>query len=107
MSMIIYSVTVKVVPGIHNDWVSWMKETHIPDVLKTGYFQGARMTRVMQDNEADGITYNIQYEGESFSKIMEYQEKAAPALQKDHMERYEGKFVAFRTFLRVVDDFKA
>jgi hypothetical protein len=35
-----------------------------------------------------------------------YQEKHAPILQKDHSERYAGRFAAFRTFLTVIEEFK-
>jgi hypothetical protein len=35
-----------------------------------------------------------------------YQSRYAPELQKDHSERYSGRFVAFRTFLSVIEEFK-
>jgi hypothetical protein len=34
------------------------------------------------------------------SDYLTYQEKHAPALQKDHYDRYKDKFVAFRTLLK-------
>jgi len=36
--MIIYSVTVNIDDSVHDEWVTWMKEVHIPDVMATGYF---------------------------------------------------------------------
>ena len=33
--MIIYNVTVGVDKSIEADWLAWMKEVHIPDVIKT------------------------------------------------------------------------
>ena len=55
--MIIYSVTVSVEKGIHEDWLSWMKETHIPDVMSTGYFTENLITRVLTTAEGEeGIT---------------------------------------------------
>ena len=35
-----------------------------------------------------------------------YQANFAPALQKDHTDRFLGKFAAFRTTLSVVKSFK-
>ncbi len=104
--MIIYSVTVKVIPGIQQDWLNWMKTTHIPEVMETGYFKECRMSKVLEEDESQGVTYNMQYLCESYSNLMEYQEKAAPALQKDHKKRYEGKFVAFRTLLKLKEEFR-
>jgi hypothetical protein len=36
--MIVYNVTVKVNTEVHDEWFAWMKETHIPEVMKTGLF---------------------------------------------------------------------
>ena len=96
--MIVYNVTVKVEQSIHDDWMAWMKETHIPAVMNTGLFHDNKVMKVLVDEE-DGITYSIQYRVESWEQLEEYQTNHAPALQKDHSEEYQGKFVAFRTLL--------
>ena len=96
--MIVYNVTVKVEHSVHDDWMQWMKETHIPDVMKTGIFEDNKVMKVLVDEE-DGATYSIQYRVESWEKLDDYQKNHAPALQQEHTKRYEGKFVAFRTLL--------
>jgi len=101
--MIIYNVTVKVVPEINVEWLEWMQTKHIPDVMKTGQFQSHRLCKLMEKDESDGFTYAIQYLATDMSTIFNYQEKYAPALQKEHKDRYEGKFVAFRSFLRIIE----
>jgi hypothetical protein len=103
--MIIYNVTVNIEDDIHDDWIKWMKDHHIPDVLKTGCFLESRLTRVMVQEE-QGTTYSVQYLCESMDKLNEYADHFAPALQKDHRDRYEGKFTAFRITLDVIDILK-
>ncbi len=101
--MIIYNVTINVEEEIHADWISWMKEVHIPEVMNTGNFIEHKICKVLSTQEGEtGHTYAIQYTCNSMSELDEYQEKHAPKLQKEHTERYEGKFVAFRTLLEVV-----
>ena len=102
--MVIYNVTVNVDESIQQEWIKYMREQHIPDVLKTGCFIEARFTRVMVKEE-QGMTYSIQYLCESQDLLQKYADEFAPALQKDHKDRYEGKFAAFRTMLEVVDVF--
>ena len=102
--MIIYNVTVNIDFDVQEDWLTYMKSTHIPDVLATNMFLEARFSRVLAEEEG-GATYSIQYLCESQEKLDEYQNKFAPALQKDHTERYAGKFVAFRTLLRLEQHF--
>lgn len=104
--MIIYSVTVKLFPEIREDWEKWMNEIHIPDVMKTGFFIECRMCKVLEEDESQGTSYNMQYLCESYSDLMEYQEKHAPALQADHNKRYKDKFVAFRTLLKLKGAFR-
>ena len=101
--MILYSVTINIEPDFAQKWEQYMREEHIPDVMATGYFEGYRMTRLLQPEPDSGITWNIQYECVSMAQLNIYNEKAAPALQADHTKQFEGKFVAFRTILEVVD----
>ncbi len=99
--MIIYNVTVNIENDVHEEWLNWMKETHIPDVMKTGYFLENRFCRVLVEEES-GMTYSIQYTCASMADLEEYYSQQAPRLQKEHQDRYVGKFVAFRTLLEVV-----
>lgn len=101
--MYIYNVTLNVDDEIHEDWLQWMKETHIPDVMATGMFISNRILQVMAD-DPEGTTYSIQYEVRDLDTLKLYQEVYAQKLQKEHTDRYEGHFAAFRTILRVEHD---
>ena len=98
--MIVYSVTVSVDEEVQDDWLKWMKEDHIPKVLGTGFFEDHRIMKLIShQTEEKTVSFNIQYECESMVKLHQYQVGHAPALQKEHTDRYEGKFAAFRTIL--------
>lgn len=99
--MIIYNVTVKIDHDTHDEWLDWMKNKHIPDVMNTGCFMESKILRVLVDEE-DGKTYSFQYTCENEAKLNEYTSKFAPTLQREHALRYDNKFVAFRTLLEVV-----
>ena len=36
--MYIYNVTVSIEKSLADEWLTWMKTIHIPEVLATGYF---------------------------------------------------------------------
>lgn len=99
--MIIYNVTVNIDAAAHDEWLKWMKEVHIPDVLKTGLFTQSKICKVLVEEES-GITYSIQYTCRTSADYETYKNQHAAALQKEHTERFGGKFVAFRTLLEVV-----
>jgi len=103
--MIIYNVTVNIEESAEQEWLAWMQETHIPAVMKTGMFISAKMAQVLIEEQMGGKTYSIQYSCESHAKLDEYQAKYAPELQQEHTQKYQGKFVAFRTLLEVISEF--
>lgn len=103
--MVVYNVTVSVDENVADDWLSWMRETHVPDVMATGHFKESRICRVHGEEEG-GFTYAITYVAFSEEELNTYQEKHAPRLQAEHSERFKGKFAAFRTLLSVIDEFK-
>ncbi|MEN9303353.1 MAG: hypothetical protein RL264_1782 [Bacteroidota bacterium] len=102
--MTLYNVTVSIDPSIESDWLSWMRATHIPEVLKTGCFNECRLSRVHGEEEG-GSTYSIMYLAPDQATYERYQREFAPLLQKDHTERYQGRFAAFRTTLTVIEQF--
>ena len=61
---IIYNVTVNIDESIHEEWKFWIKK-HILEVLATGKFLSAKLTRVLIEEDLGGVTYSIQYTAKS------------------------------------------
>lgn len=106
MNKVLYNVTVNVDEAVHLEWLQWMKETHIPEVMKTGFFLENRICRIHAFEEG-GITYAIQYICASMNDLEEYQRTMAPGLQNDHNTRYGAKVAAFRTILEIIHEHKS
>lgn len=102
--MYIYNVTINIEESVHDQWLVWMKETHIPDVLATGKFLSAKMCKVMVEEEMGGITYSIQYTCIDKATLERYYKEDAAALRQDGAKLFAGKFVAFRTELEVISE---
>ena len=47
--MFIYNVTVTLKDSIHQDWLKWMQEVHIPDVMRTGYFVENKLCKLVTE----------------------------------------------------------
>ena len=99
--MLIYNVTVKIDQDVHQDWLQWMRETHIPKVMQTGKFDDYRICRMMHE-EPDGVTYAVQYFCPDLTAMYAYQQEHAKALQAEVSEYFPGKFVVFRTLMEVL-----
>ncbi|WP_373521245.1 DUF4286 family protein [Aquiflexum sp.] len=101
--MILYNITVNIEKESEEDWVLWMKQIHIPDVLATGMFSENRFYKILHDSDDGSVNYSVQYFTDTMEKIMEYQSNFAPKLQDDVKSKFKDKFVIFRTLLETVE----
>ena len=99
--MLLYNVTLIIEEASAEDWLLWMQQIHIPEVMATGMFVSNRLLKVI-DSPNEGITYCAQYVAQSLEDYQTYQQQYAPALQEDLNIKFEGKFVAFRTLMEYI-----
>jgi len=102
--MYIYNVTTNVDESIHLEWLNWMKEKHIPEMLSTGKFSNAKMSQVMIEEEMGGITYSVQYTTDSSETLEAYFKEDAPKLRSEANRLFKDKIIAFRTELKVISE---
>ena len=104
--MVLYNVTMNVEDDLHDEWLDWMLNEHIPKVMETGMFRTYKMFRIISriSEEETGTTYSIQYFADSLDKYDIYREVYAPALQQQTLERFgaDSMPMAFRTILEEV-----
>ncbi|MEX2231876.1 MAG: DUF4286 family protein [Cyclobacteriaceae bacterium] len=100
--MLLYNVTVGVDKDIEEEWLQYMREKHIKDVLNTGLFVGSKMYKVLHDQDDGTISYSIQYFARSIEDVQQYLEVFAPVLIEQHRKKFEHKHIAFRTLLEEV-----
>jgi len=102
--MFIYNVTSNIDESIQHEWLKWMKEKHIPDMLNTGKFTKAKMCQVLVNEEMGGVTYSVQYTTDSIETLHQYYKEDASKLRDETMQLFKDKFVAFRTELKVISE---
>ncbi len=97
--MIIYNVTAKIESQIEEEWLNWMQDVHIPDVMQTGCFTGYDIMQLKYPKDDEGKTYAIQYYCSDMAVLEKYHGEYASQLQRDHADKFGNKVVAFRTIL--------
>lgn len=100
--MLLYNVTVGIDKDVEMEWLQWMKEKHIPDVLNTGMFVSSKMYKVLHDQDDNTISYSVQYFAKSIDHIQQYLEVFAPMLIEEHRRKFHNKHVAFNTLLEEI-----
>ena len=102
--MIIYNVTTNIHESVHDQWLKWMQEKHIPEVLATQKFSSARIVRVLVEEEMGGITYSVQYITDSRKNKKKYYLEDAPKLRQEALELFADKMLSFRTELELISE---
>jgi len=103
--MYIYNVTINVENSIKKHWLQWIKN-HIPQVLATGKFSDAKLTKVLVDEENNTTTYSIQYRAKSRKDLDDYYTHHADKLRQEGQKLFADKMLAFRTELEIIDEYK-
>ena len=102
--MIIYNVTVSVEESIKEDWLIWMQDVHIPEVMAIGIFSKSQINRVIVQGDSDN-TFAIAYTCENMKDLHKYEVNFASDFQQKHVNRYGEKAVCFRTLMEVIQEF--
>lgn len=101
--MYIYNITTKVTHLIHEDWVQWMKEKHIPEMMNTGCFSKYCFVRVLETDDSDGPTYAVQLYAATKTDYAHYLEHFAPSLRNDALKKWGNHFIGFRSLMELVN----
>lgn len=99
--MIIYNVTVKVATAEAAEWLNWMKNEHLPDVMSTGLFTGYQLMRLLEQDDSEGFTYAVHLSCRTLSDYDLYVRDHAPRLRMEHHRRFPRN-VAFRSVLELI-----
>jgi len=101
--MIVYNETFIVEPGVYNEWLTYMRETHIPGVMATGYFGTYKILNVI-DSPNEGVTTCIQYNTDTEEKFAKFYNEHLHKLHASHQQLYENKFVLYNTLMETIEE---
>jgi hypothetical protein len=99
---IIYNVTIKVEQHIADQWLQWMLDVHVPEVMQTKCFVDYKVVRLLDIDDTEGPTYAVQYHADSKADYNRYIELYAPMLRSKTIDKWGDRFIAFRSVMQVV-----
>lgn len=94
---VIYEITAVVAPELIEKYEKYMREQHIPDLLATGYFRGAKFTS-STDNR-----YRILYEAQNMESLDKYLEREAARLRADFLAHFPTGVEVSREIWHIVE----
>ena len=87
---------------IHDEWITWMKTVHIPEMMATGLFERNQMLRLLEVDEQEGITYALQMYCSLIESYKSYISNNAPALRLKANQKWGEKVLGYRTLMEIV-----
>jgi len=90
--------------AMESAWLPWIRE-HIAQVLGTGLFMDARLTRVLVEEQDGSSTFSVQYKAKSREALQRYYDHHADGFRKEGLKKFGEQVLAFRTELEVIDEY--
>jgi hypothetical protein len=100
--MILYNITSNIHESIEAKWLSWMKETHITEMLGTGKFTAAKLLKILVEEEMGGVTYAVQYTANSKADLAQYYIENESMMRQKVVSLFGDKVLSFQTALEVI-----
>jgi len=82
---VLYAVWCDVDPEVEKEWESWMRSSHIPEVVRAGGFLGAKTYSLRENGVAKRVTI---YEARDSATLKAYLEGPAKRLREDYKKRF-------------------
>ena len=100
-SMLLFNVTVIIEEASAPEWLQWMNESHIPELMATDCFVSHRVLRIV-DSPNEGLSYCIQFIAETDAKYHAFKNLHEENFTGKLYEKYPNKLVVFSTLMEFI-----
>jgi Domain of unknown function (DUF4286) len=97
--MIIQNITYSIEKELEQDFLNWMQNTHIQNVMITGFPKSYKVMKLLTEVENGGATFSVQYNFDSIEGFEVFENEYFDDLNYEVDKRYRGKYVFFPSLL--------
>jgi hypothetical protein len=102
--MIVYNVTCNMPKSASSEWLDWMKNEHIPEVMHTGCFISHKLLKLLgTEATEEDVNYVVQYTCENIETLERYRRDFGPTLMQKTLAKYGDSVLAYRSVLEIID----
>ncbi len=99
--MLLFNVTVIVEEASATEWLEWMKEIHLPQLMQAETFVSHRILRIV-DSPNEGVSYCVQFIAEDEAKHQSFLDLHEQQFTAEIYAKYPNKLVIFSTLMEFV-----
>lgn len=100
--MLVYNTTFQVDDDVHDNFLIWIKECYIPEVLKHGTLSAPRICRILSHRD-EGSSYSLQWEVENSTLLHRWHLEQGARLNDELLKIFKDKVVGFPTLMEIVE----
>lgn len=101
--MIIYNTTYHVDDKIHAEYLSFVREVFIPQIVGTGILKEARLSRIVDDRNEPGASYSLQFRVENVETLTNWLNEHGEKLNDELFSQFGHGLAGFVTLLEEID----
>jgi len=100
--LLISNVTTQVKNDIHIEWLDWMRNEYIPEIIATELFSEYRIVKILDIDESEGPTFAIQYFTDSRTKYDQFVQFHSNKFSQKAFEKWNDKIFSFRSLMEII-----
>ena len=101
--MLIFNTTYLVSDKVHNIWLQWIREEHVPFMLESTYFSQPQVTRIITSAEQDGTSFSVQFHVRDMSTLRRWNQEFNAAFKANCSEKFGTEVIFFTTVMEIID----
>jgi len=101
---ILINDTIRIDHKHESDWLEWIKRIALPSMMKSGWFESYKITKILGDEGNDGVSYAVQSICRNNEAYEHFIKELDLKIQTEQMNRFKGQYGAFRTLLEIIEE---
>jgi hypothetical protein len=102
--MFVYNLSLKVDAEIVPEWIIWMREEYIPEVMATGLFDHHKFFKLLEaDEDPSASTFVLQYFTDSNEKYTKFINHHSFLSSQKFSQKWKDRLLMFSTLMQTVN----
>ena len=103
--MLIYNTTYQIDINDARNFVIWIHESYIPQVLEHGILKNPRLVRILSHKEQETECFSLQWEVEDSADLHKWHVAQGMKLNEELLRIFKDKVVGFPTLMEVIESY--
>ncbi|MFN5421810.1 MAG: DUF4286 family protein [bacterium] len=100
--MIIYNITYSVPKSKEKEWLIWMQEVHIPEIMEKGNYVTHQLVKLLEVQDEDAAAFAVQFYAETKEKHLEFTVQHQASFKLKSSREWGQEVLSFSTLMEIV-----